>query len=241
LAPDAPDDLPKTLRHAIASSTLSDYSHKPSEICYHYFVKESTLSNILDADRNPEILQDTEIVCRKMNGWGAAFRRLRERSDLSQSEVADVIGVERTSLSNWEQEKHFPQPDTLRKALAVIGVDARLLFRYFGLQLEGEKALEVLNAQISPNAAALTLAQTLIQLADRNKQEVSEAITTLMDSRILAAISLKALSDVQAAKLYFERSDKIQEARSDPRRLLEAEDIFFKIFRPQPRNEQKTS
>src|SRR5215831_3766564 len=163
-----------------------------------------------------------ETICRKQPGWGQALRRLREKSGLSQQDLAEAVGVDRAAVSLWESEKSYPSAENLRKALAVMGVDPRVLFQYFGLPEIGEKALAAFNAQLSPEAAAQALAERIIGMNGQPKEAIAEAIVDTMDNRVMAAISMKAMSDVQAAKLYFERSDKVRESRTTQRRFAGA-------------------
>src|SRR5262245_52288931 len=178
-----------------------------------------------------------ETICRKQPGWGAALRRLREKSGLSQQDLAEAVGVDRAAISLWEDEKSYPSAENLRKALAVMGVDPRVLFKYFGLPEVGERALAAFNAQLSPEAAAHELARRLIGMNGQPKEAIAEAIVDTMDNRVLAAVSMKALSDVQAAKLYFERSDKVRETRTTQRRLAEAVNVTPAAFLPQARSQ----
>src|SRR5262249_10954657 len=122
------------------------------------------LDNVIGASGNEEgwwmkgTNKHVETICRKQSGWGQALRRLREKSGLSQQDVADMVGVDRAAISLWESEKSYPSAENLRKALAVMGVDPRVLFQYFGLPEIGEKAPATLNAQLSPEAVARELA-----------------------------------------------------------------------------------
>jgi transcriptional regulator with XRE-family HTH domain len=177
---------------------------------------------------------DIDLVCRQEPGWGAAFKRLREQAGLSQSELAESIECDQSSVAHWESERFKAQPEILRKALVEMGADPRTLFRYFELPPEMK---EILDAQLSPEQAAVALGKILLD-ATSNEQAAS-AIFDFMTPKVLAATSIKALRDVQAAKLFFERQDKYQQDQSPKRRMNAAIDVTPSTqFMPPMRHEE---
>jgi transcriptional regulator with XRE-family HTH domain len=163
---------------------------------------------------------DVELVCRFELGWGAAFRRLREQAGLSQPELADRVDCDQSSIAHYEAERFKPRPELLRKALVEMGADPRTLFRYFELPPEMK---EILDAQLSPEQAAVALGKILLDAT--SNEQAAGAIFDFMAPKVLAATSIKALRDVQAAKLFFERQDKHREQQRPRRRVDDAIDV----------------
>lgn len=55
------------------------------------------------------------------------FYIARIRKGLSQTEVADVLGLNKTAVSKWEGNKTFPDPDVLIKVVELYQVTADYL------------------------------------------------------------------------------------------------------------------
>jgi transcriptional regulator with XRE-family HTH domain len=163
---------------------------------------------------------DIELVCRLEPGWGAAFRRLRDAAGLSQSQLAELIECDTSSVSHWEAERFKPEAPTLRKALEALGVDQRILFRHFELPPE---IRELINSQLSSEDAAIALGKILLDAG--SNEEALGAIFDFMSPKVMAAVSLKALHDVQAAKLFFERQDRYTDDRGRKGRFNGAIDV----------------
>jgi transcriptional regulator with XRE-family HTH domain len=177
---------------------------------------------------------DVQTVCKRTDGWNEAFKRLREQAGLSQEQLAVQIGCDRSAISYWESARFYPEPEMLKKALSALNVDARILFRHFG-----QKATELLKAQLNPEELALELGRELLEEANgKSQHDVASRIVELMDNRVLAAVSMRALHDAQSARLYFERSDRIrEESRALHARLETARNITPVQFLPKDRTE----
>jgi transcriptional regulator with XRE-family HTH domain len=188
------------------------------------------MSNPFDPDRYPEVLQDVEICAKAMPGKGAAFRRLRLRGGLTQKQVATALGMDRTVLTHWEAEKHWPPPENLRKALTHIGIDSAVMLKFFGVTLYGDRADQALKAQVCPTTAALTLAEIILKESDAD--EIQRQIHNAMDKLVLAALVLKALSgDVRAIEAYFARSDRYAESSPRQRPSQSSPEAFLQVRR----------
>jgi transcriptional regulator with XRE-family HTH domain len=53
---------------------------------------------------------------------GSTLRRLRERADLSQEELAAKAQVSRASIQNWEADRRAPRRAESRRLAAALGV-----------------------------------------------------------------------------------------------------------------------
>ncbi|MBC8062308.1 MAG: helix-turn-helix transcriptional regulator [Clostridiaceae bacterium] len=47
--------------------------------------------------------------------FGDRLKLLRSEKDLKQEELAKIFNVHKTTVSNWEKSKRFPDEDTLNK------------------------------------------------------------------------------------------------------------------------------
>ncbi|ACA59298.1 helix-turn-helix domain protein [Candidatus Desulforudis audaxviator MP104C] len=57
-----------------------------------------------------------------MNRFGETLKRLRHRMGLRQNDVAGMLGVERSTVANWERGVKQPSLDTLIKLSETFGV-----------------------------------------------------------------------------------------------------------------------
>jgi transcriptional regulator with XRE-family HTH domain len=55
-------------------------------------------------------------------------KEIRESKLLTQSQVAQMMGVQTQTISNIERAKHIPRPITLRKLAIALGVSPDELF-----------------------------------------------------------------------------------------------------------------
>ena len=63
----------------------------------------------------------TVVPRRVLRGWDHhAFLQARRRSGLSREDVARIAGVGAATIQHWENGRHFPQIDILRKVLPAI-------------------------------------------------------------------------------------------------------------------------
>lgn len=68
-----------------------------------------------------------------MNGLGAIIRDHRTALNLSQSQLADLAGLDRTYISMVEREKKCPTIDTLAKISVALGTKPSNLLIEAGL------------------------------------------------------------------------------------------------------------
>lgn len=58
-----------------------------------------------------------------MESLGKKIKQLRDRKNLTQQEVADLLDVKATTVSNWENEVSNPKLEMLQKLSNILGVD----------------------------------------------------------------------------------------------------------------------
>lgn len=70
-------------------------------------------------EREPRELQARGRQSRELDDvkkiFGRRLKTLREEKDLMQQELADALGVKRTSISNYETGRQFPDITTIKK------------------------------------------------------------------------------------------------------------------------------
>ena len=86
--------------------------------------------------------------------FGLRLRELREKKRLSQQQLADWLGLTRSSISNYENNTQTPPADTLVRFADIYGVsvdyllgvknDRKRVLVIEGLTPSQEKALEIL-------------------------------------------------------------------------------------------------
>lgn len=72
-------------------------------------MKERMFRELLESVREGGgILRGEKMPSRRFSIASASVRKIRERTQLSQSEFADLIGVSVKTLQNWEQDRRRP-------------------------------------------------------------------------------------------------------------------------------------
>lgn len=61
-------------------------------------------------------------------GIGTNIKRLRNRTKFSQQEIADELGIDRVTYSNWENEATCIKSQYIPKLAEIYGVDIQDLF-----------------------------------------------------------------------------------------------------------------
>lgn len=90
--------------------------------------------------------------------FGLRLRELREKKRLSQQQLADWLGLTRSSISNYENNTQTPPADTLVRLADIYGVsvdyllgvknDRKRVLVIEGLTPSQEKALEILAEEL---------------------------------------------------------------------------------------------
>lgn len=60
--------------------------------------------------------------------WGKVIREYRRAWNLTQDEVARMLGVSQASVTAWERGTRTPDPETLVKLVKALDIDPRVLF-----------------------------------------------------------------------------------------------------------------
>ena len=94
------------------------------------------------ADR--EFKRDLEIIARGQPGRGAALQRLIARAGVTQVQIADHLGCDRTSVSHWVREERWPRAQTIVDLLSFLRVDQAMLQEAAAILLGGDISADVL-------------------------------------------------------------------------------------------------
>lgn len=62
--------------------------------------------------------------------FGAVLRKYRSRHDMNQPKLAEILGVSRNTIINWEADKCRPDFDSIRELSTMLGIP---LYELFGL------------------------------------------------------------------------------------------------------------
>jgi transcriptional regulator with XRE-family HTH domain len=73
-----------------------------------------------------------------LSDFGSAVRRLRERRGMTQADLAERVGLGRTSMTNLESGKQNPPLSLLPTLARALGVDPERLIRETALPAEGD-------------------------------------------------------------------------------------------------------
>ncbi len=59
---------------------------------------------------------------------GKRIKELRKQRKMTQEQVAEIMNIETTSLSNIENGKYYPTAENLEKIMQILHADPRALF-----------------------------------------------------------------------------------------------------------------
>lgn len=64
-----------------------------------------------------------------IDSFGTRLRAARKEMNMTQKVLADKVGAKHNSVSDWENGKNMPDPDTIVSLCEVLGLDAGYLLR----------------------------------------------------------------------------------------------------------------
>lgn len=62
--------------------------------------------------------------------FGAVLRKYRNKNEMSQPELAEIMGISRNTVTNWENDRSRPEVDSIRTLCTMLGIP---LYELFGL------------------------------------------------------------------------------------------------------------
>ena len=93
----------------------SDASKKKSKTA-----GSTTLIHLPKADAQKDIVPS----------FGAVLRKYRNKNGMSQPELAEIMGISRNTITNWENDRSRPEVDSIRTLCTMFGIP---LYELFGL------------------------------------------------------------------------------------------------------------
>lgn len=76
---------------------------------------------------------------------GKRIKELRKSEKLTQEKLAELIGLETTSLSGIESGRHFPSMITLEKIASILKIELKALFDFQNLVSESLMKEKIIN------------------------------------------------------------------------------------------------
>lgn len=73
----------------------------------------------------------TNKLMEESTSFGAVICKYRKKNDLSQPELAKIMGVSRNTITNWENNRARPDVDVVRDLCCTLGIP---LYELFGIQ-----------------------------------------------------------------------------------------------------------
>jgi len=68
--------------------------------------------------------------------WGMVIRQHRQSWDLTQGDVARMVGASQGSVTAWERGTRTPDPEMLYKLVKALDIEPRLLFDVDDVEVE---------------------------------------------------------------------------------------------------------
>lgn len=60
--------------------------------------------------------------------WAQEIRKARRSWDITQVELAHMVGVSQRAVASWEAAARMPEPETLVRIVKALELDPRVLF-----------------------------------------------------------------------------------------------------------------
>ena len=77
--------------------------------------------------------------------FGLRIKELRISKKLTQEQLSELIGMERTNLTRIESGKHFPSAENIEKLASALKIDINSLFDFGHIKNKQELIDEIIN------------------------------------------------------------------------------------------------
>ncbi len=77
---------------------------------------------------------------------GKRIQEIRKQRNMTQENLAELVGIETVSLSNIERGKYYPAAENLNKILEILNIKPEELFTLSHLKPQEEMIEEILSA-----------------------------------------------------------------------------------------------
>ena len=168
------------------------------------------MSRTITTTSNPDLLEDLRLIAEGRPGKGLAFQRLVRLAGITQTRLAERVGLDRSTISHWISERIWPPSEKMLEALRSLEIDEARLIQLFGDQVKQERLRAVLSGRLSGQNASVTMADLVRELDNQNIEDADQReliVLRALREPILKAQGIKALTDTKAAMLILERLD----------------------------------
>lgn len=147
-------------------------------------------------------LADLQTISSRQAGRGEAFRRILERSGLTQAKLAQELGFGRSTISNWVKETRWPPDPEMRLALATMGVDRKQIVDHWG-------------SALSTDSEAIDLAVNLKMYLDCEADPLERKliIGRTLEEEVFIRQGFRGREDTRAAEFFMNRLDRYEELK----------------------------
>lgn len=114
-----------------------------------------------------------------MKTLGERIRNARKAKNLTQKQLAELIGAKHNSISDWENNKNKPDADTLELLMGALDIDANTLLGWNNHDQIKADAEELAN-EILSNKKVKEILPLLINLNDDDINLVKNFIQRLV-------------------------------------------------------------
>ncbi|KXH83034.1 helix-turn-helix domain-containing protein [Chryseobacterium kwangjuense] len=122
-----------------------------------------------------------------MTTLGTKLRKLRDDKKMSQSEIANMLGVSQSAYNKWEADQARPNTDNLVKIAELHETSIyELLDEKSIIQNNADKAIGNIQGNVTINH---TVSEELIDTILKNQKDISKLIE--MQSRLIENLLLK--------------------------------------------------
>ena len=122
--------------------------------------------------------------------FGAVIRKYRNKNEMSQPELAELMGVSRNTITNWENDRARPEVETIRALCSMLGIP---LYELFGL----------------PNSSQLTSHEKVVFRQYRKLSPVGQRIVDRMIESVMG-------EEQDARDRYLDKTYFLSELQSTP-------------------------
>lgn len=111
---------------------------------------------------------------KEVNTFGSRLRCARKENRMTQRELADQVGAKHNSVSDWENDKNMPDPDTIVLLCEVLNLRPDYLLSKGVSTISGDKIMPNLqnfatNAVKSLSPRAMEIAKAYDAMSDYSK------------------------------------------------------------------------
>lgn len=117
-----------------------------------------------------------------MKAFGGRIKEARIKKGLTQKQLASLIGAKHNSVSDWENNKNKPDPDTIELLMGALEIDANTLFGWDDKEQLKQDAIDLTN-KIENNANINTAMQNIGRLSEKNQELVYNFIEMLIKNQ----------------------------------------------------------